>query len=301
MKLPNFFIIGAPKCGTTALAEYLRTHPQVFMSNPKEPVFFCDDYANIRYIESEYDYLRLFKNADETCIAVGEATSVYLSSSTAIANIHAINPEARIVVMLRNPVDLFVSWHSQVLFSFYEDETNPEVAWDLQEDRRRGKHIPSTCSQPELLDYSRMCRLGEQVERLLSVFPREQVKFILLDDLQVSAAHVYHEILDFLGLRDDGRKDFPRVNEAKTVRFWMVAYLMARFARHPRSRIILRALKRLNIESIEWIRVLYRRNAVRRSAPTTLQPEFRQKLVLAFRQDVSLLGKLIGRDLCMWN
>ena len=138
---PNFFILGAPKCGTTALSEYLREHPRAFVSQPKEPHYFCGDfdYYYAPGQRSEEHYLRLFDAATDDHLAVGEASVWYLYSADAARNIAAFDPATRVIVMLRNPVDLVPSLHSQLLYMLDEDEPDPARAWELQEARRRGE------------------------------------------------------------------------------------------------------------------------------------------------------------------
>ena len=131
MKKPDFFIVGAPKCGTTALAEYLRQHPDVFFSDPKEPCYFCNDFPRKRYVESESDYTALFRKAKSGSI-LGEGSVWYLYSECAIENIYQFNPNAKIIAMIRNPVDLVYSLHSQLVYSGEETISDFEEAWDIQ-------------------------------------------------------------------------------------------------------------------------------------------------------------------------
>src|SRR5687768_11408599 len=96
---PNFAILGAPKGRTTALSEYLRDHPRVFVSRPKEPHCFCDDwdYYCAPGERSEEHYLRLFDAADDEHLAVGEASVWYLYSTTAARNLAAFDPAMRVI------------------------------------------------------------------------------------------------------------------------------------------------------------------------------------------------------------
>ncbi len=121
MRVPNFFIVGAPKCGTTALSEYLRHHPNVFFSSQKELNFLNDDLpqediTGLHRVSSLSDYLKYFAEANENHRAVGEGTPHYLRSRTAIQNILDLNPEARLIAMVRNPVDLVDAFHATRLY-----------------------------------------------------------------------------------------------------------------------------------------------------------------------------------------
>ena len=113
MRKPNFFIVGGPKCGTTSLWSWLRTHPDIFMSHLKEPNFFnSDDNLGISGLT---EYEALFRDARVSHTAVGEASVWYLSSPVAVQNILRFEPEARFIVLLRNPIEMAVAMHSQML------------------------------------------------------------------------------------------------------------------------------------------------------------------------------------------
>ncbi len=129
MKTPNFFIVGAPKSGTSALAKYLGEHPHVFMCSPKEPGFYSSDIGSEPKYNSEDSYLKLFSAAREYHLAIGEASTQYLRSHAAAARIMTRYPNARLVVMLRHPIEVVQSWHSQLLLSYVEHTEDFETAW----------------------------------------------------------------------------------------------------------------------------------------------------------------------------
>src|SRR5665647_751711 len=113
LKRPDFFIVGAPKCGTTAMNNYLAQHPDVFMAQ-KEIHYFGSD-LKMRVKVSESEYLNYFQNAEEKKL-IGEASVWYLFSEKAAAEIKAFSPQAKIIIMLRDPIDVLHSLHSQHLF-----------------------------------------------------------------------------------------------------------------------------------------------------------------------------------------
>jgi hypothetical protein len=298
---PNFVILGAPKCGTTALSVYLRDHPQVFVSRPKEPHYFCDewDYYYAPGERSEEHYLRLFADADDSHLAVGEASVWYLYSTTAARNIAAFDPAVRVIVMVRNPVELVPSLHSQLRYVLDEDEPDPEAAWDLQDARARGERLPPTVRVPEFLQYGAAASLGAQLRRVHEHFPPEQVKVLVMDDLKRDTGAVYREALDFLGVPDDGRSEFPRVNENKVHQRAAVARLTQR----PPAALVAVARGVKKVGRIERLGVLDRvrrtnRQVARREEIT---PEFAERLRAHFRDDVADLGEQIGRDLSGWT
>jgi len=131
---PDFFIVGAPKCGTTSMYHYLRQHDQIFMPDEKEPHYFGEDLKKRpdKFIDNEDEYLNLFKDAKPDQ-KLGEASTFYLYSKSASREIKEYNPDAKIIIMLRNPIDFLNSLHSQLLFSGNEDEPDFEIAMELEE------------------------------------------------------------------------------------------------------------------------------------------------------------------------
>jgi hypothetical protein len=296
---PNFFIVGAPKCGTTALYEYLRPHPNIFMPKHKEPHYFASDLGTYPFIKTLEDYQRLFADVEPRHRRVGEASVYYLRSTTAIANIRAFNPEALLVAMYRNPVDMLASFHAQLLYVAEESESDFETAWRLQERRRQGFDLPPRSRGAFLLQYAELARFGTQTERMLSIFPREQVKLILYDDFAGSPQSVYDDVIDFLGLPHDGRTEFPRINEGKRARLeWLRDFYRKP---PPPLRSAFRGLKRaVGGESLSAAaRKLVALNTVKERRPP-LAPAFRAELAAAFRDEVTLLGRLLDRDLSHW-
>jgi Sulfotransferase domain len=297
---PNFFIAGAPKCGTTALSEYLRSHPHVFMPKLKEPHFFSDDLITHQLVRTLDEYIQLFAEATPQQSRLGEKSLSYLLSSAAIPAIRVFNPEAKIIAMFRNPADMVYSFHSQLLYWSQETEKDFETAWRLQERRRRGVDVPRTCREPFWLQYQDVGRFGTQTQRLLSVFPAEQVKVILFDDFASSPQRVYEEVIDFLEIPQDNRTDFPRINENKRARLsWL-----RDFYRKPPP-VLLQSYRRFKRTEVgkqlvslkEWVIDL---NTVREGR-SPLSPAFRAELVDTFRDEVSLLSRILNRDLSHWT
>jgi hypothetical protein len=296
---PNFFIVGAPKCGTTALYEYLRHHPNLFMPEVKEPHYFAKDLGTYPRIKTMEEYTALFAGSTEQHLRVGEASVYYLRSSVAIANIHDFNPEAKIIAMFRNPIEMVHSMHSQLLYWSEETEPDFETAWRLQDRRRQGLDLPPRSRGAFLLQYYDVGRFGTQTERLLSIFPRSQVKLILYDDFTASPARIYDETLKFLDLPHDGRSEFPRINENKRAR---IAWLRQFYRKPPRVlHGVVRGLKQA-IGASGLVAVKKRvvdMNTVRERRPP-LSPEFRAELVEAFRGETAVLSRLLNRDLSHW-
>jgi hypothetical protein len=291
LRLPDFFVIGAPKCGTTALAGWLGAHPNVFMPRIKEPHYFNADSTQ-REVQTEPDYLYLFRDAGPAHLRVGEASVYYLVSEVAVSAIECACRQPRYIVMLRNPVEMAPALHEQKLYSGNEHVADFATAWRLQDERRDGRAVARRCRDARLLVYGDVCRLGAQLERLYRAVPRERVLTLLLDDLRADPGAVWRRTLEFLDLPDDGRREFPVANAAKERRAPAVQRgiltldRVRRAARIPPLRTgIMPALDRVN-------------RVVRPRAP--LPRALRAELIDYFRADVALLGRLLARDLAHW-
>ncbi|MCK7546989.1 sulfotransferase family protein [Marinobacter koreensis] len=291
MSRPNFFIIGAPKCGTTALAAYLSEHPSVFITNPKEPHHFNTDLNHGSY-KSDKDYRSLFLGVSDSVSAVGEASVWYLYSDTAIPNILSKYPDAKFIVMLRNPVEMVYSLHEQMVFSNYENVSSFMDAWALQACRRNGENCPRMCPEPKLLQYKSACSLGFQYERLLSRVDRRKLYTVFYDDFKENPKKVWESLLSFLSVPDDGRVDFPVINSAKKRKSHMLMRVNDLYAK-ARSTIGFSGFgtglfSRLN----RWNMVFAPREP--------LPKEFDNLLRREFESDIKLLGELTNRDLRHW-
>lgn len=300
MKKPNFFIIGGSRCGTTALSEYLREHPRIFMSLPKEPGYFAAHlpYPRFRFARNDDEYMNLFKRATDDHIAVGEASAIYMYYPEAIRAIRAFNPDAKLVAMVRNPVDMVYSWHSLLQYWFEEDEPDFRKAWELQDVRAKGEHVPEKCRDYRVLLYRDVGKFGEQMEAVCSIWPREQVRCYLLDDFAEDTKGLYEDILSFLGVPSDGRTEFPRINENKQHR----NQSLARFVAQPpeiwlKTSMLLK--KTTGIEHFGILEALMLRTARKATRPK-LDPAFRAELIEVFRDDIHKLSRLLDRDLSHW-
>lgn len=232
----NVFIVGAPKCGTTAWVEYLQTHHDIFFTE-KEYCFFAGDLPNFRFVHSEADYAQLFAQSG-TAKIVGEASAMYLFSSVAAQRIKDYNPDAKILIFLREQEDYLPSLHNQFLREFSEGTEDFETAWRMS-GQRPAATIPATSLEPRTLDYVAMGRFNEQVERYLTAFPPEHVRIIRFRDWTADPRATYVEILEFLGVEDDGRSDFPPINPGMRYR----SQNLARFLLYPPE--VVRKLVRL--------------------------------------------------------
>jgi len=297
---PNFFIVGAPKCGTTAMSSYLRGHPAVFMSTPKEPSYFAADLPGLQYVDSLAAYEELFSKVGAAQSIVGEASPSYLMSEVAIEKIAAYQPQAKILVMLRKPVDMLPSYHSQLFYSSFEDEADFQRAWDLQLQRLDGNRLPASCRDPGLLQYGKVALYAEQLQRLYRFFPDSRVQIVLYDDLCSDLLAVYRGVLRFLELEDDGRTEFPVVNSRKEARFGLLNRLLhtpPAWARRWMTRLSGSALHDRLIAAYSMILSANSRQSEKKS----LDPEFRARLMAFHADDISRLEQILGRNLDAWR
>jgi hypothetical protein len=287
---PNFFIIGAPKCGTTSLATWLAEHPSIFMSSAKELHFFnTEDWRDVETLDH---YQSFFRGAGPQHRAVGEASVWYFSSANAVRAILAYEPNARFVVMLRNPVEMAPALHAEMIFTGMESERDFVKAWQLQDERRAGRMLPKSCLVPRRLLYGDICSLGLQLERLLTMVPVQRVLTIVLDDLRRDARREYLRTLEFLDVDDDGRSDFP-VQNASQVRRWPFLLKVAQgFVDAKRQFGITKGLGL-------WTRI-DALNTVSQQRKA-LAPELITALKRYFSADILRLARLLNRSLEEWT
>ncbi len=293
MKKPNFFILGAPKCGTTSMNAYLASHPSIYMAK-KEPHYFNTDHKN-RKIKNLTDYQALFTLANNTHLAIGEASVRYLYSVDAVANILNYEPDAKFIVMLRNPVDMVYSWHNQVYLSSTEDIPDFESAWRLQNKRRQGEQIPPRCGESKMLYYGEVCSLGEQLQRLYTQVSTERVHLIFFDDLAQNPQKTYLDTLKFLNLPDDARQDFTIYNPAKIHRVHFLKDALPDVLSWLGSIKIKLGIKH-SFGLLEFIRL----KNIKTQQRIPLSPQMRQTLIHYFRDDIKLLSKITNRNLDSW-
>lgn len=290
MAKPNLFIVGAPKCGTTAWLRYLDSHPEIFVSEVKETSFFADDLPGMQWLDSREDYEKLFDRGAK-CKVIGDASAAHLFSSTAARGIAEYNPTAKILVFLRDQQDFLPALHNHYLTRFEEGIEDFQTAWRIS-DKRPSDSLPETCTEPRLLDYPAQGRFYEQLKRYRDHFPPEQIRVFQLQDWSSDPRGAYLEILDFLGIEDDGRIDFPRVNEAKYFRKKWIGKLIMK---PPRVALMAAAI----------LRKIFRRNALHlndrlseifatKGYQTRVSPEMKAEISSYYAEDNRRLAKLLS-------
>lgn len=207
---PNFFIVGEPKCATTALHQYLAQNPDIYMSEDKEPNYFATDLGSNRFYKNEKDYLKLFKDANHKI--VGESSTNYLNSQKAAKNIYEFNPEAKILAIFREPVSFLQAYHSRQLFLINQPENDLIKAID-------------NCGEMEntdSLNYLERINYTEHIKRYFKYFPNKNLKIMFFEDFLKDNRKFYQEILDFLEVDKQIIPNFKDVNSNKIVRFKII-------------------------------------------------------------------------------
>jgi hypothetical protein len=298
---PDVFIVGAPKCGTSAMDQYLAAHPQVFMAKKEMHRFGADLQFGAQFYRRDQEaYLAEFASRNGELHA-GEASVWYLFSKRAAAEIHAFNPEARIIIMLRDPAEMLYSLYSQFRFDGNEHLATFEEALAAEDDRRAGRRMTRQTYFPQGLVYRETARYTEQVERYFEVFGREQVHVVIYDDLKADVRATYCDVLDFLGVDPTRETDFQVVNGNKTVKHSALRGLLNDPLVRSTAVAIGRRLPRPVFAALHDVeRRLWKLNS-RPEQRTLMAPETRARLKHEFAPEVMRLSELLGRDLTHWN
>ncbi len=300
MSEPNFFIAGIPKCGTTALFDYLWQHPNIWCSPVKEPNYFATDYPALQGPKTDAEYDRLFAGAGPEHLARGEASVLYFYSREALAQVRERYPRARLIIMIRNPVDMVYSFHSQMLTTLNENEPDFEKAWRLQGERRQGRKLPARCLVPDFLDYADMGVFSQRIERIQALFPPEQLKIALFDDMKADPRAVFDDVTDFLGLPRFVGIDFRVVNANKVQKSRALAGITQRPLSPGLKKLAARVRGVLGLQNVAIRRWLTALNTEER-AREPLTTAFRAELQAHFAGEITALEALTGRDLSHWR
>lgn len=307
-RIPDFFFVGHPKCGTTALYEMLRHHPQIFLPEVKEMRFFASDIrsraeeagAPGRTLE---EHLSLFDDAPPGA-SVGEMSAVYLFSRTAAAEIHALAPDARIIACLREPASFLRSIHLQRLQNRVESEKSLRRAIELEPERRQGHHIPRGSTMALQTEYSELVRYVEQLRRYHAVFPPERVLVLIYDDFRADNAATLRQILRFLELDERYVPEPLEANPTVGLRSGRLEDLnrSLRAGRGPLMRMLRDTGRALTSQRL---RARIYHPAMRRARyaePPPPDEQLMRELRERFKPEVQQLGEYLGRDLmALWG
>lgn len=287
MRLPNLFILGAPKSGTKSLAYWLGDHPQGYLAPGKEPHQFNSDHVRPSR-HGRDDYLRLFSGAGADCKALIDASVWYLASKNAVPAILEFNPDSRFIVCLRNPREMVYSLHQQQVYNGIERLTDFEAAWAAQGERRQGLGIPAGV-EPFHLQYGPACLVGNQLERVLRFVRPDRLHLVFLEDMKKDRQAECAQILRFAGLESHPLPLVP-LNASKTRKSLWLKRVTRAVGRVKwslglrKSYGVLKTVDTWNFKPEQW-----------RPSPR-LEDEIREY----FRADIEKLAALTGRDLAHW-
>ncbi len=319
-RVPDFFIAGHAKCGTTALYAILRSHPQIYMPDVKEPRFFAPELLS-RFREQggggagepainehRYSldaYLDLFAAAGPQQRA-GEASPIYLRSTTAAVRIAEVQPDARIIAILREPASFLRSLHLQNVQNHLETERDLGKALELEDSRREGRNIPPRCHSPEALMYSDHVRYVEQLRRFRDVFGAEHVLVLIYDDFRRDNVASAREVLRFLEVDETAELEAVETKPLRAVRnprlhgvrqtLWRARHNPAAAGRVSRAVVALTPEQlRSGAGRSLWRRFVY-------SDPTPPKEALMLAIRRRFKGEVMALSDYLDRDLVgLWG
>ncbi len=308
-RVPDFFIVGHAKSGTSALYRMLKRQPQIYMPDVKEPSFFVPELfprrrarKSDRHPETLDDYLALFAPAGPEQ-RVGEATPSYLWSHTAASRIAEVQPAARIIAILREPASFLRSLHLQFLQTDVETEKDLGKAIALDERRREGEALPRRSTRPQALVYSEHVRYVEQLRRYHAVFPPEQVLVLIYDDFRAENQGTVRQVLRFLDVDDEAAVEVMEVNPAVRVRAPRMNELMRSLSMGD-GRVMApakRAIKAITPRQLRHDAIGTLRRA-QLAEPGPPDEEVMLELRRRFKGEVVALSEYLGRDLVrLWG
>jgi len=326
-RVPDFFIVGHAKCGTTALYEMLRRHPQIHMP-AKEPRFFAmkdirlepggaddRDAPDEGDSEDSWDvpgrrprtlagYRALFAGARADQM-IGEATPAYLRSALAPERIASVAPDARIIAILREPASFLRSFHLQSVRGYNETQTDFQKAIALVEPRREGRSVPRLSRTPWDLLYTDHVRYTEQLRRYEQAFSREQMLVLIYDDFRADNRAGVRAVLRFLELDDTLPIQLVTTRPSREVRFQQLHRLvdLRRRALHslPGAGAVSRTVTAFTPEQMRGV-VRKGWRSVAFGEPEPPDEQFMRELRLRFKPEVQALSDYLGRDLLtLWG
>ena len=294
---PDFFIVGAPKSGTTSLYYYLSQHKNIFLP-PKELYCFGEDFTYINGKSTLKHYLSYFTDAKKNQ-KKGEASVWYLYSKNAAAEIKAFNPAAKIIIMLRQPTDMIYSLHQHQVFNGNEDITDFKAALQAQAERANGKKIPVNLGCPiEGLQYQKVGKYYDQVKRYLNVFGSENVHIIWFDDFKNDVKVEYKKVCTFLNIAPLKTIDLSIKNKSQKAR----SKKLTKILRHKPARLVSLVKIILPNRTLRHkvLNLFWKLNSVEIKR-TNLSKTLEQRLNLFFTNDIEKLEKLTNKDLTNWK
>jgi hypothetical protein len=308
-RIPDFFVVGHPKCGTTALYEMLMRHPQIYMPPGKEPWFFASELlVNTPPRPSGTpqtldEYKQWFAGARPDQL-VGEATSLYLWSRAAAGGIAEVRPDARIIAIVREPAAFLRSLHLEFVQIYVETEPDFRKAISLEDGRREGRHTARYAYWPQALMYSDYVRYVDQLRRYHAVFPPEQVLVLIYDDFRNDNEGTMRRVLNFLDVEHEVPIETTEANPTVRVRSQRMHELVhALYVGHgPISRAVKASIKAVTPRQLRRKLIFGAQKRLVFAEPLPPDEEFMTELRRRFKPEVAALSEYLGRDLVgLWG
>jgi Sulfotransferase family len=307
-KLPDFFVVGHPKSGTTALNAMLSGHPQIYIPDLDGAQFFAPELHppprdSDTYPNTLADYMALFEGAGQGQRA-GEVSPSYLWSRAAAARIAEVAPDARIIAIFREPASFLRSLHLELLQDHVETERDLAKAIALDERRRQEKEKRNSSSQRGLRYGVERVRYVEQLRRYHSVFAPEQVLVLVYEDFRADNEATVRRVLRFLEVDDSAPIEVKDANPTVFVRSPRVYELVRSLymGRGPAARAVKAAVKTLTPQQLRRDGLeAFRRRALYGKPPA---PDEAAMLELRRRSkgEVVALSEYLNRDLvALWG
>jgi hypothetical protein len=304
--IPDFFVLGHPKSGTTALYDMLAQHPQIHVGG-KEPAFFSTE-LRIRDTPAETpktlsDYATWFGAARPEQL-VGDVSVSYLWSQQAPSLIAKAQPEARVIALLREPSQFLHSMHMQWLQDYIEVETDLRRALELEQPRREGRELSEETYWPRVLLYSDFTHYVEQLQRYRELFPPERIMVLIYDDFRADNASTLRRVLRFLDVDEEIQLEPAHSNGSVQVGSPRMHALLRSLivADHPASRAVNRSLKALTPTSMRQDALRRVRDRFVYRAPVPPEQDVMIELRRRYKPEVQALSEYLQRDLvALWG
>ena len=269
--------------------QYLGQHPDIFIPKDKDKRFFGLDLQMISRL-TEAQFLRRFARADKPFVV--DASVYSLLSKTAASEIKLFSPSAKIIIMLRNPVEMLHAHHAQLVFNgLGEDEPLTEFsdAWKAEGGRRKGAQIPPKTRVREALYYRELADYVPQVSRYYDTFGRSCVHVVIYDDFKRDTSETTRAVFRFLGLLDDIALQTPVVNPNTVVRYPVIRWVIARTPNFLKE-LFPQALRRI-------FRFFVRKANTKVSERPKINEALKREIATYFLPRTPALASLLNRDI----
>ncbi len=276
---PNLFVLGPPRTGTTSLARWLSATPDIDVCKPKEPAYHALDLPMVDRVADETAYLDSFDATRDVRYRC-DATPWYLYSIKAPASIHGMSPDARLIIRLRNPVDMLASLHNHHRY----------VGLERQRDFTKAvfeQRPPDATDFRTSLDYLAVARVGEQAQRYIQTFSREQVWFMRFEDAARDPAQSHLGVLEWLGLPPTPLESYEHLNRSRRPRVARLRPVSDWLTNAARPHVVRAAGHRLR-----------RANTARNTPSVPLST--RRRILDELSEDLALLSQLTGHNVKAW-